>query len=217
MSEGTLEIRILTRIAQGSNTFYALTVKKRVGSNDGILAALERLTDKRYIGRGPTGSRRSRPYFLMEDGFDVVLRFLEYIDDFDLFAKASRSHFPLIFDYWDSLVENGLREWVIVTLKEQVKKIDAVVMSQLVAGDRGRYSHSEFVNDLYNRIYGPWTVFGDWSAFVKEVPVDSLKSFLRGNPEVMRTRGLECERLYKTIEAMKQGNTSYQKTFLNND
>jgi len=204
-------------IAQGSNTFYALTVKKKVGSNDGVLAALDRLTDKGYVGRGPAGSRKSQPYFLKEDGFDVVLRFLGFIDDFDLFARTSGSHFPLVFNYWDSLVGNGLREWVIGTIRRHVRKIDAVVMGQLVAGDRSRYSHDEFVNDLYSRIYGPWPVVGDWDAFVREVPIDRIRTFLRENPEVMRTRRLECEKLNKTIEAIKCGNVSYQKMVLNDD
>jgi hypothetical protein len=217
MSRGDLETRILTKIAQGSKTFYALTVKHKVGSNDGVLAALERLTDNGYIEKGPTGSRRSQPYYLKEDGFDVVLRYLEYIDDFDTFAKTSGRHFPLVFNHWDSLAENGLREWVITTMREQVKKIDAVVMSQLIAGDRSRYSHEEFVNDLTNRIYGPWPVVGDWSAFVMEVPIDRIRAFLMGNPEVMRTRQLECEKLNITIEALKRGNISYQKMVLNDD
>ena len=217
MSDVDLEMRILTNIAQGSNTFYALTVKHRVGSNDGVLAALKRLTEREGIEKGPTGSRRSQPYYLKEDGFDMVLRYLEYIDDFDIFAKTSGGHFPLVFNYWDSLIENGLREWIIRTMREQVKKIDAIVMSQLIAGDRSRYSHDEFVNDLYNRIYGPWPVFGDWSAFVMEVPIDRIRAFLRGNPEVMRTRQLECEKLNITIEALKRGNILYQKMVLNDD
>jgi len=217
MSDVDLEVRILTNIAQGSNTFYALTVKHKVGSNDGVLAVLERLTDKGYIERGPAGSRRSQPYYLKEDGFDVMLRYLEHITDFDLFAKTSGRHFPLVFKYWDSLIENGLRDWVIRTLREQVKKIDAVVMSQLIAGDRNRYSHDEFVNDLTNRIYGPWPVVGDWGAFVMEVPIDRIRAFLIGSPEVMRTRRLECEKLNITIEALKLGNISYQKMVLNDD
>jgi len=217
MSDVDLELRILTKIAQGSNTFYALTVKHRVGSNDGVLSVLERLMGKGYIERGPSGSRRSQPYYLKEDGFDVVLRYLDHITDFDLFAKTSRRHFPLVFNYWDSLAENGLREWVVTTMREQVGKIDAVVMSQLIAGDRSRYSHDEFVNDLYNRIYGPWPIVGDWGAFVAEVPIDRIRAFLKGNLEVMRTRRLECEKLNKTIEAMKRGNISYQEMVLNYD
>lgn len=96
-------------------------------------------------------------------------------------------------------------------------KIDAVVMSQLISGDRSRYSHDEFVNDLYNRIYGPWPIVGDWGAFVAEVPIDRIRAFLKGNLEVMRTRRLECEKLNKTIDAMKRGNISYQEMVLNYD
>jgi hypothetical protein len=54
-------------------------------------------------------------------------------------------------------------------------------------------------------------VLGDWDTFVGEIPVDRLKAFFRSNQEVMRTRRLECEKLNKTIEAIKMNNISYQK------
>ncbi|TFH14169.1 hypothetical protein E4H04_10680, partial [Candidatus Bathyarchaeota archaeon] len=147
MSDLGLEMKVLLNIAQGKNTFYSLTIKEKLGSNEGVLNALGRLVLKKYIEKGPLGVRNSRPYLLMEDGFDVVIRHIDKINDFDSFVTVSKTYFPLIFNYWDELGEHDLQNWVLSTLTKQTQVIDALIMSQLIAGDRKRYSHDEFVQD----------------------------------------------------------------------
>ena len=201
-------------IAQGSNTFYAITKKRRVGSNEGVLAALGRLLERGLIEKGPKGDRRTQPYLLTEDGFDVVIRYIDYVDDFESFAKLSQGHFPLVFDYWESLRRNRLTDWVIETLRGEVRRLDAVVFSQLYSGDRVRYSHEEFVNDLYGRVYGPWHPRSDKMEFSDVVPVEKLRAFLVENPEVLGSRRMECSKLDKLVEVIRRGNEQYRESIL---
>jgi hypothetical protein len=214
MSDTDLEKKILTRIAQGSNTFYTLKFKEKIGSNDGILNTLERLRIKGLIKKGLKGPRRSQPYVLTEDGFDIVLRYLEDVNDFDSFVSAGKSYFPLVFCYWSLLEEYGLQEWVINTLKKQVPVIDVKIMSQLIAGDRSRYSHDEFINDLYDLVYGPWLMLDIWDESVSEIPIDEIRAFLKECPEIMQSRIKAYRKNEDTIQTMKKNNELYREKVL---
>lgn len=214
MSSGDLDVRVLASIAQGSNTFYAITKKRRVGSNDGVLASLGRLLGRSLIEKGPKGSRGTQPYLLTEDGFDAIIRYIDYVEDFEAFAKLSRGHFPLVFGYWDSLRRNRLTDWVRETLGGEVRRIDAAVFSQLYSGDRVRYSHEEFVNDLYGRVYGPWNLRGDSMEFSDVVPVERLRAFLVENPVVLGSRRMECSKLDNLVEVIMKGNKWYRMSIL---
>ena len=49
MLENQLETTVLLRISEGVNTFYTLTKKAKVGSNEGVLSTLKRLQKKGFI------------------------------------------------------------------------------------------------------------------------------------------------------------------------
>lgn len=212
MSAGGLDINVLAGIAQGENTYYALTKKRMAGSNEGVQAALGRLVNRGLIEEGPAGARRAKPYLLTEDGFDIIIRNSSYIDDFDSFANLSRNHFPLVFGYWGGIISARLKEWVLETLRKQIRGVDAAVLSQLYAGYRSRYTHEEFVNDLYCRIYGPWPEASNWEEFSGNVPVERLRDFLYKNPEILKTRESEIEKLDRLAENLLTMNKNYRKT-----
>ena len=216
MSERSLDEEVLLRIAQGSNTFYTLTVKEKVGSNDGVLEALERLLNNRLIKMGPKGPRNSQPYLLTEDGFDYVLRFIDDIRDVDIFVRAGVEYFPLVFKYWKSLGEYDLHGWVLDTLRLQIPRIDIMIYGQLLMGDRERFSHTEFIDLLYSGIYGPWLAEGEWENFIERIPVDRIAAFLHGNPEIMRSRDLEYDNNVKRIDVIRHNNESYRREVLEN-
>ena len=210
----SLDEEVLLRIAQGINTFYRLTVKENVGSNDGVLAALERLQDNRLIRKGPVGPRKSQPYLLTEDGFDYVLRFISAITDIESFVRASVEYFPHVFKYWDSLGEHELHGWVLDTLRLHIPRIDTMIRGQLLMGERKRFTHDEFINLLYTRIYGPWLGEDMWEQFVDGITVDRIRSFLHSNPKVLKNRVKEYEKNVKIIEIMRNNNDSYGKKIL---
>ena len=109
----------------------------------------------------------------------------------------------------------GLRNWILKTLRGQVRRIDAEVFGQIYSGDRVRYSHEEFVQDLYSRIYGPWFTMSSWEELSEVVPVEGLRAFLHGNPDVLVTRERDCIRLLRLTENIISVNKSYRGTILN--
>ena len=211
MSTDRLNKNVLLRISEGINSFYALTKKAKVGSNEGVLSTLERLQNSGLIQKGQMGSRRIQPYYLTEDGFDIVLRFVDEIMDFDSFVKNSREFFPLVFDYWDSLREHGLDEWVKKVLKGSVRRIDVQIWGELYLGDRSRYSHDEFINDLYLRIYGPWISSSPWEEIKNNFPVEQIQHFLKYHPEINQTRVRESDNIYENLNIIKENIVLYKK------
>jgi hypothetical protein len=207
MSVSVLEEKVLIAIAQGSNTFYSLRVKNKVGSNDGIINSLERLTEKGLIVKGPVGPRSVQPYLITKNGFDHVIRYINEINNIDGFVESTKTHFPLVFKYWDKLDEHDLQEWVINTLREQIPRIDARIMSQLITGERTRYSHEEFISDLYDLVYGPWLTEKNWDKFVGDFTLDRIKAFLKENHKILQSR----------IRSYKQNNTMLKEMMDNNE
>jgi hypothetical protein len=214
MSVSVLEKKVLIAIAQGSNTFYSLRVKNKVGSNDGIINSLERLIEKGLIVKGPVGPRRVQPYLITKNGFDHLIRYMNEINNIGGFVDSTKSHFPLVFKYWDSLGEHGLQEWVINTLREQIGKIDARVMSQLITGERIRYSHEEFVSDLYDLVYGPWLTEKNWDELVGDFTLDRIKAFLKENHKILQSRIKSYKQNNTMLKKMKDNNEKYRKKIL---
>jgi hypothetical protein len=214
MSVNVLDKKILIAISQGNNTFYALRVKEKIGSNDGILNALERLTKKKLIKKGPKGARRTQPYLLTQDGFDIVIRYINEIKNIESFVESTKNHFPLVFKYWDKLDKHGLQEWVINTLREQIPRIDARIMSQLITGERTRYSHEEFVSDLYDLVYGPWLTEKIWDEFVGDFPLDRIKGFLKENHMILQSRIKSYKQNNTMLKEMVDNNEKYRKKLL---
>jgi hypothetical protein len=121
---------------------YWLKVKKKLVKHHMI---------KEYPEKG-----RRKPYILTEDGFDYILRIhIDDISDFDTFADYCRDFFPLVFGYWDDLKEHGLCEYVAGNLKTIIRVVYVDVVRELVLGWRTKYTHQEFIEDLYTRIYVP--------------------------------------------------------------
>lgn len=214
MSTYHLNKNVLLRISEGVNSFYALTKKAKVGSNEGVLSTLERLQSGRLIQKGKMGSRRIQPYYLTEDGFDIVLRFVDEIMDFDSFVMNTREFFPLVFDYWESLRKHGLDVWVKKVLRGSVRRIDVQIWGELYLGDRLRYSHDAFVNDLYLRIYGPWISDSSWEEIKNNIPLEQIQQFLNKHPEIHQTRIQESDTLYQNLNVIRNNLESYRKDVL---
>ena len=214
MLENQLETTVLLRISEGVNTFYTLTKKAKVGSNEGVLSTLRRLQKKGFILKGPVGPRRVQPYHLTEDGFDVILRIVDRILDFNSFVENNRVFFPMVFNYWESLGECGLHNWVKKVLSDSVRRIDVRVWGELSIGERYRYTHDEFINDLYLSIYGPWISPVHWDTLKKEIPIGRIQDFLKINPEIIETRIQESEKIENNIRVMMENLEIYQRQIL---
>jgi hypothetical protein len=214
MSTHRLNKNVLLRISEGVNSFYSLTKTAKVGSNEGVLSALERLQKNGLIEKGKVGSRRIQPYHLTEDGFDIALRFVDEILDFDSFVNNNKDYFSLVFGYWKCLGEFGLHEWVKKVLKDSVPRIDVQIWGELITGDRSRYSHGEFITDLYLRIYGPWLQSVPWENLKQNIPVEHIRDFLRAFPEISQTRLEEFDNACKDLDIIRNNILLYRENVI---
>ena len=204
MSDRGLDEEILLRIAQGSNTFYALTVREKAGSNDGVLAALNRLQINRLIEKGKLGPRNSQPYLVTEDGFDYLIRTqVERIHDFNTFAEHCTSHFPLVFGYWEELKKHGLDSYVKDNLESFVEEIYFDVFRDLSLGRLSRYSHLEFIEDMYVRLYLPEMFKTDEG--LELIPFREILEFRRSKQDIMNLiRGWITEEKNSSLKRLKR-------------
>ena len=105
---------------------------------------------------------RRKPYRIGEDGFDYLIRkHIEEIYRLDVFAEYCCDYFPLVFGYWDELKENGLDDYVKNNLSQVVDELYVDVFRDLALGWRRRFSHTEFIEALYVRLYLPEAFWGD--------------------------------------------------------
>ena len=184
MSEMSLDEEVLLKISQGSNTFYALTVKEKAGSNDGVLAALNRLQINRLVEKGKLGPRNSQPYLITEDGFDYIIRAqLDKIRDFDTFAKYCVEYFTLVFGYWKELNELGLGIYIKDSLGGFVKEIYFDVFRDLSLGRVQGYSHQKFIDDLCVRLYLPEMFKTDEE--LKSIPFNEIVEIRHTKQDIM--------------------------------
>ena len=216
MSSYGLDAKVLLRIAEGVNSFYGLTKKERVGSNEGVLSALERLEEKKFIQKGDIGPRNVQPYYVTKDGFDVVLRIIDGIKNFDSFVENNKEHFPILFNYWESLGKHDLHSWIIHILTNSVREIDTQIQREIILGERQRYSHKEFIDDISSMIYGPWIITERWEDAKQNIPFDKIMSFLNVNKEIIESRK-EIYRIQKLNQQLVLDNLEqYKKEILSN-
>jgi hypothetical protein len=143
-----------------------------------------------------------------EDIFDWVLRFhVDKIDDYDIFAKNSCLFFPLVFERWSSIIDHGLDLWVKVVLENVPKYIHLKTIERLSRDINSRYTHQDFIEDIYSFIFGP-SLYVPENGVIK-TPIIELKRLITSTLEVrnfilkrrsenksMREKEEECEELF---------------------
>ena len=79
-------------------------------------------------------------------------------------------------------------------------------MSELIIGERERYSHQEFVNDLYTRLYLP-EMFFDKDEISDNI-IDKILIFRDNKPEILKFLqewiAEEKSKYYKRIERLEE-------------
>jgi hypothetical protein len=118
-----------------------------------------------------------------EDIFDWVVRFhADKIDNYDNFAENCSLYFPLVFENWSSIKQNGLELWVKTVLANVYKFIHLKTIERLSRDVNSRYTHNDFVEDIYSFILGP-SLFVPENSVVK-TPNMELKRFIASTSEV---------------------------------
>ncbi len=148
------------------------------------LKVKKKLVKNKMIKEFPEEGRR-KPYMLAEDGFDYILRtHIDEICDFEIFAKYYGEYFPLVFGYWGDLKEHGLDDYVVGNLKSMIKEVYVDVDRELELGWRIRYTHQEFIENLYTRIYVP-EIFHFTDDVPEDIPVDEIRKFRKSKFDLM--------------------------------
>jgi len=175
------------------------------------LKVRKKLLDYNFIVDFPEKGRR-KPYRVGEDGFDYLIRnHLDEIQCFDVFAEYCGDHFPLVFGFWGELKSLGLDVYVKINLKRIVDEIYLDIIKELASGERRRFSHNEFIESLYVRLYVP-------ELFINEDEVSELsyfnliREFRDERPEVFEfiTEWIvdQEKSLYQKIKRLDQVNQS---------
>lgn len=209
-----IEEQILFSISDGQKSFYDLARKEKIGSNTVVLSALHRLLNKRLIRQGQEEARGKKPYLLTVDGFDIAIRKINRIQDFEGFVSQYKEFFPLVFNYWEQLKNNGLHDWVIFALQNKVNEIDLKIMRELSQGMRTRYSHDEFSQDLYATIYGPFHNPQENENLIQLTSVKKFKTFLTDHPEIKQSVSKRYDEKKKELERKLEYLEEYNGEFL---
>ena len=134
------------------------------------LKVRKKLLSYNFIVDFPEEGRR-KPYRVGEDGFDYLIRnHIDEIQCFDVFAEYCGDHFPLVFGFWGELKSLGLDVYVKKNLKRIVGEIYLDIIKELALGERRSFSHNEFIESLYARLYLP-------ELFIQEDEVPELIPF----------------------------------------
>ncbi|MFC1804060.1 hypothetical protein ACFL0D_08890 [Thermoproteota archaeon] len=219
MELSELERKTLILLANhGPLTGYDLSSKKdtdRTGKKASTnimsdvhwLKIRKKLVKNKLIKEFPEEGRR-KPYILDEDGFDIVLReCINKVDDFEIYALYYTEYFPLVLSYWNELKNNRLDSFVKRMLTDVVDEIYLDVVKELVLGKRNRYSHKEFIEDLYVRIYLP-EMFIDGDNVPDNIPIYRIRQFRNGTPQIKNFINEwiseEKNNTYKHIQKLEQ-------------
>ena len=129
---------------------------------------------------------RRKPYVLAEDGFDYILRLhIDDVYDFDTFSEYCSEYFPLVFGYWEDLKEHGLLDYVVGNLKSMIKVVYVDVVREFELGWRNRFTHIEFIENLYTRIYVP-ELFHFTEEVPKDIPLSEIRKFRKDKKEILK-------------------------------
>jgi len=150
---------------------------------------------------------RRKPYILGEDGFDYLIRtHFDEIIDFKTFSKYCNEYFSHVFGYWEELEDCELDIYVINSLRGIINKIYVDVVRELIIGERERYSHQEFVNDLYTRLYLPEMFFD--ADEISDNIINKILIFRDNKPEILKFLQEwiveEKSKYYKRIERLEE-------------
>ena len=134
------------------------------------LKVRKKLLSYKFIVDFPEEGRRKQ-YMVGEDGFDYLIRnHIDEIQCIDVFAEYCGDHFPLVFGFWGELKSLGLDVYVKKNLKRIVGEIYLDIIKELALGERRSFSHNEFIESLYARLYLP-------ELFIQEDEVPELIPF----------------------------------------
>ena len=177
--------------------FYTTAIRARVR---------KKLLQYNLITDFPEEGRR-KPYILGEDGFDYIIQFhFDEIVDLQNFTKTCSKYFPLVYGYWEELQNCELDIYIKDSLRGIIKKIYVDIVRELIIGERERYSHQEFVNDLYTRLYLP-EMFFDKDEISDNI-IDKILIFRDNKPEILKFLqewiAEEKSKYYKRIERLEE-------------
>lgn len=146
-----------------------------------------------------------------EDIFDWVLRFhADKISNYDIFVENCCLFFPLVFENWSGIKQHDLDLWVKIVLENVYKFIHLKTIERLSHDINSRYSHQDFIEDIYSFIFGP-SLYVPETAVV-ETPKLGLKRFITSTPEV---RNFILKRRSENI-SLREKEEEYEKLFVKN-
>ena len=173
MKLSTIELDTLLLLANlGPLTGYDLHSKKKGDGSGGKadtnimsdvywLQVRKKLLDYNLIEEVKEKGRK-KPYKVSVDGFDYLIQnYIDEIHNFDDFVEYCRDYFPLVFGYWRELERLGLDEYVRTSLTSMINEIYLDVIRELALGLRKRFTHKEFIEALYIRLYLPELFYGE--------------------------------------------------------
>ncbi len=172
---------------------YWLKVKKKMENNKLI---------KEYPEEG-----RRKPYKLAEDGFDYILQtHFDEIHDFNIFAENYREYFPLVLGCWEDLKDYGLDDYVVGNLVGMIKGIYVNVFREIMLGWRQRFTHQEFIENLYIRIYVP-ELFHHTDKIANDIPLTDIRKFRKDNDDIwnfiQRWKTSEIKKTNKIVKRLE--------------
>jgi hypothetical protein len=148
-----------------------------------------------------------------EDIFDWILReHIEDINDFDYFTCKSSRLFPLVFGKWDKLKKYGLDSWVKKNLPRVVTYTQIQNIAELYVGNRLRYSHMEFIDDLSVYLYGPFPFISD--KVRRNLPFVELLQFLMNSSDVLEFVVKQSKKYKKYFEGQIREIELYEKNII---
>jgi len=99
------------------------------------------------------------------------------------FVEYCGDYFPLVFGYWGELGRLGLDEYVKARLKSIIDDIYVDVIRELKLGMRRRFSHQEFIEALYIRLYLPELFYDE--AEERPVQYRTIQEFRDNNRDIL--------------------------------
>jgi len=150
---------------------------------------------------------------IKEDIFDWVLRVhVDKIDEFDIFARNCTKHFPLVFNDWNGIKQHGLDIWVKKVLETVIKHIHIKTIEKITTNTITRYTHQDFIEDLYTYIYGP--LLFNPNNTKEQISYTKLKKYVNNTPEVKQFIVKRIEKNKYCFEHKQNELESYEKRII---
>lgn len=117
-----------------------------------------------------------------------------------------------MFNSWNSIKQHGLDIWVKSVLKNAIKHIHIKTIEKLTTNTKTRYTHQNFIEDLYTYIYGPVLFIPNNTK--EKIPYLQLKKYIHNTPKVKQfiVKRIKEKKYY--LEEQENKLESYEKHIL---